>query len=361
MKQLFLLMLLLGVIKGSIAQSVGIGITVPNASAQLDMASNNKGFLLPLLSQSERIAISNPANGLFVYDTTLQRFYQFQNGVWRYIVNSDLWAKSSSRNFLYNTTDSVGIGTSVPQHRLDVNGDIEASNNIIVAGAISAGGTASGASVTAVGNLSAGNTAIITGNVNGGADFTIDNASATLQFRNSGVNKTYFQLSGNDLRLGTNSGNADGKFILRMNGDNLVEADASSNLSLIKYSPNPFQDFGYGQMVIGDKIVRSFNNGSNPNSLPILYGRVQSDGFAPSMWPSTGSAERISTGVYEIDTGRPGLSAYAVIAVTATGTTLPRVCTGRYTGSGKFRVEIFSLSGTLTNNDFYFTITDPLN
>ena len=361
MKQLFFLFLFLSILEGSLAQSVSIGGNVPNPSAQLDMASNNKGFLLPLLSQSERIAISNPANGLFVYDTTLQRFYQFQNGVWRYIVNSDVWAKSASRNFLYNTTDSVGIGISVPQHRLDVNGDIVASNNITVAGSISAGGTASGASVNALGNLSSGGSAIVTGNVNGGGDFTIDNASATLQFRNSGVNKTYFQLSGNDLRLGTNSGNADGKFILRMNGDNLVEADASSNLSLIKYSPNPFQDFGYGQMVIGDRVVRSFNNGSNPNSLPILYGRVQSDGFAPSMWPTTGSAERISTGVYEIDTGRPELSAYAVVVITATGTTVPRVCTGRYIGSGKFRVEIFSMAGTLTNNDFYFAITDPLN
>jgi hypothetical protein len=345
----------------SYAQNVGVGTTSPNPSALLDISSTNKGFLLPLLSQSQRLAIPGPANGLLVYDTTTNRFYQFQDGVWRYIINSDVWARSSSRNFLYNITDSVGIGTSVPQHRLDVNGDIEVSNNITAAGAITAGSTASGGLVTAVGNLSAGGTALITGNVNGGADFTIDNASATLQFRNSGVNKTFFQLSGNDLRLGTNSGNADGKFILRMNGDNQVEADASSNLSLIKYSPNPFQDFEYGQMVIGDKIVRSYNNGSNPNSLPLLYGRVLSDGFSPSMWPSSGSAERISTGVYEIDTDRTDLSAYAVIAITATGTTVPRVCTGRYIGSGKFRVEIFSLAGTLTNNDFYFTITDALN
>jgi hypothetical protein len=47
--------------------------------------------------------------------------------------------------------------------------------------------------------------------------------------------------------------------------------------------------------------------------------------------------------------------------VTATGTTVPRVCTGRYTGSGKFRVEIFSIAGTHTDNGFYFMITDPLN
>jgi hypothetical protein len=343
------------------SQNAGIGTATPNASAQLDITSNSKGFSLPLLSQSQRLAIPGPANGLLVYDTTTNRFYQFQDGAWRYIINSEVWARSSSRKFLYNTTDSVGIGTSVPQHRLDVNGDIEASNNITAAGTISAGGTASGALIIADGSISAASTAFISGNVNGGADLTIDNAAATLQFRNSGVNKTYFQLSGNDLRLGTNSGNANGKFILRMNGDNMLEADAFSNLSLIKYSPNPFQDFEYGQMVIGDKIVRSFNNGSNPNSLPVLYGRVLSDGFSPSMWPSSGSAERISTGVYEVDTGRPGLSAYAVVAVTATGTTVPRVCTGRYIGSGKFRVEIFSMAGTRTNNDFYFTITDALN
>lgn len=361
MKQLISALFLLFLTADLLAQNVGIGTTNPNSKAQLDISSSNKGFLLPLLSQSERLAIASPADGLFVYDTTLQRFYQFQDGVWRYIINSDVWARSTSRDYLYNTTDSVGIGTSVPQHRLDVNGDIRADNTITAAGSITAGGTASGAIVLANGNITAASSAVVSDNINGGGDLIIDNSAATLQFRNSGVNKTYFQLSGNDLRIGTNSGNEEAKFILRMNGDNMIEVDAASNLSLIKYAQNPFIDFRYGQMVIGDKIVRSFNNGSNPNSLPILYGRVLSDGYSPSMWPTSGDSERISTGVYEIDTDRTDLSAYAIIAVTATGTNTPRVCTGRYIGSGKFRVEIFSLAGTLTNNDFYFTITDPLN
>jgi hypothetical protein len=341
------------------AQRVGIGITSPHASAQLDVTSNNKGFLLPLVSQSQRLAITSPADGLLVYDTTSQRFYQYQDGIWRYIMNSDLWATSTTRDVVYTTTDSVGIGTSVPQQRLDVNGDILSTNNINVSSSITAGGTASGAVVLADGNASAASSAIVSGDVNGGNDLVIDNSAATLQFKNSGVNKTFFQVSGNDLRLGTNSGNQDGKIIIRMNGENLVQIDSASNLSLLKWSS--ITDFDAGKLVMGDKLVKNSSLGWTSNSLPLLYGRVFSDGTSVSMWPSSGSSDKISTGIYEIDTDRTDLSAYGIIVVTATGTTVPRICTGTYQGAGKFRVEIFTLAGSRVDNDFYFTVQDPLN
>jgi hypothetical protein len=82
----------------SSAQSIGIGTTTPQSSAVLDVSSNNKGFLLPLVSSSQRIAIANPANGLLVYDTTSQRFYQYQDGAWRYIINSDYWVNQPLGN-----------------------------------------------------------------------------------------------------------------------------------------------------------------------------------------------------------------------------------------------------------------------
>ena len=76
MKNLLFLFFILLTLNELCAQSVGIGTTNPHNSAALDVTSAEKGFLLPLLSQSARLAITNPAEGLMVYDTTFQRFYQ---------------------------------------------------------------------------------------------------------------------------------------------------------------------------------------------------------------------------------------------------------------------------------------------
>jgi hypothetical protein len=52
-------------------RNVGIGTTSPNASALLDVSSTTKGFLPPRLTTTQKNAISSPAAGLVVYDTTL--------------------------------------------------------------------------------------------------------------------------------------------------------------------------------------------------------------------------------------------------------------------------------------------------
>lgn len=338
------------------AQGVGIGTTNPHSSAALDISNSTKGFLPPLLSQNVRLAIINPAEGLLVYDTTFQRFYQYQLGTWRYIINSDFWVQSSTSNNLYNITDSIGIGTSVPQHMLDVNGNIKATQSIDVASTISAAGNAEAGTLIAIGDLSANGLINVTGNINGSSNVIIDNTTATLQLRNNGVNKVFFQRGGNDLRLGTNT-SATGKTVIRMNGDDVVTLDKVSNLTLLK---GLFADRETGKMVIGNRVIRSYSVTNNTNSLPILYGRIFSDGFGAAMWPQTGSSTRISTGVYEIDTNRNDMSDFGVIVVTATGI-IPRVCIGRYIGNAKFRIEIFSLAGNPVNNDFYFMINDALN
>ena len=47
----------------------GIGTTTPHASAKLEVASDRQGFLPPRMSLSQRIAITNPAQGLIIYCT----------------------------------------------------------------------------------------------------------------------------------------------------------------------------------------------------------------------------------------------------------------------------------------------------
>ena len=65
--RLILLFILFGL--NYINAQVGIGTQTPNASALLDITSSNKGFLLPRMTTVERDAITNPANGLLIYNT----------------------------------------------------------------------------------------------------------------------------------------------------------------------------------------------------------------------------------------------------------------------------------------------------
>ncbi|MFE3847954.1 ice-binding family protein [Flavobacterium sp. LB3P45] len=61
---------------------VGIGTTTPEISSILDIQSTSKGFLLPRLTSAERDAISLPATGLLIYNTTTSLF-NFYNLGWK--------------------------------------------------------------------------------------------------------------------------------------------------------------------------------------------------------------------------------------------------------------------------------------
>ncbi|WP_298555314.1 hypothetical protein [uncultured Algibacter sp.] len=61
------------------AAQVGIGTTTPDASSILDVESTDKGILLPRLTTAEINAITNPANGLTVYNSDIKEF-QFNCG-----------------------------------------------------------------------------------------------------------------------------------------------------------------------------------------------------------------------------------------------------------------------------------------
>ena len=58
---------------------VGIGTTSPDASALMELASTAKGLLIPRMTTTQRDAISSPATGLEIYNTTTNKF-NFYNG-----------------------------------------------------------------------------------------------------------------------------------------------------------------------------------------------------------------------------------------------------------------------------------------
>jgi len=67
--------------------NVGIGTTSPNASAILDVQSTTKGFRLPNMTTTQKNAISSPAAGLMVFDTTLAKACIYSGAAWETITS----------------------------------------------------------------------------------------------------------------------------------------------------------------------------------------------------------------------------------------------------------------------------------
>ena len=68
------------------AGDVGIG-AAPNASAILDVQSTSKGLRLPNMTTVEKNAISSPAAGLMVFDTTLSKACVYSGAAWQTITS----------------------------------------------------------------------------------------------------------------------------------------------------------------------------------------------------------------------------------------------------------------------------------
>ncbi|MEM6317291.1 MAG: tail fiber domain-containing protein [Bacteroidota bacterium] len=102
------------------AAQVGINATnaEPDASAMLDISSTDKGILIPRMDSTNRKAISNPAIGLMVYDSTTHSFW-FYNTTWEEITTDvagdNLGNHTATENiqsnghYLSNDGDNEGI------------------------------------------------------------------------------------------------------------------------------------------------------------------------------------------------------------------------------------------------------------
>ncbi len=84
----------------SFGQNIGIGTTVPHNSAALDISSNNKGFLMPRLTSTQRNSIISPAKGMMVYDSSRNNYWYYNGNAWREVAGN-----------LYNNDSSLVVGT----------------------------------------------------------------------------------------------------------------------------------------------------------------------------------------------------------------------------------------------------------
>lgn len=95
------------------AQNVSIGTATANTSALLHLESTSQGFLMPRMTHTQMLAITTPATGDIVWNTTYTNYYYYTGVFWTPLVGSG-WSltgdagTSASTNFL-GTIDSQDV------------------------------------------------------------------------------------------------------------------------------------------------------------------------------------------------------------------------------------------------------------
>lgn len=360
----------------SFAQAQRVGIngdgSLPAASAAVDIKSTTGGFLLPRLTSLQRFLIFQPANGLMVYDNETDHIYNFNNKTgWRNLLTTDYW--QGLDNITYTLSDSVGIGTSNPVEKLHVsqgnlkisNGDFSIKHSIGLLQKIdfdftgnSANGYIHGLDFFVGGGLRKGYIHYIHSNTSGASalnlspsganiislkssgDFIFNSiADPTIQLQLAGTSKGFIQVAGNDIRMGTNSGNSTGKFVVRTNGADRVFVTNLGRVGIGQSSPAEMLDingnmYASGTIDVNTKLIAA--NVEISGSItkpaislaaltPLCYGTVYADGTIRSATPNV-TVSRYAAGRYSINC--IGIDANCMILVTAADER--HVCNGYY-------------------------------
>jgi hypothetical protein len=89
MRKLYLSLALSLLVSIVTAQKTGVAINASglpaDSSAMLDVSSNSKGVLISRMNTEQRLAISKPAIGLMVYDTTVNCLCIYSGARWKLI------------------------------------------------------------------------------------------------------------------------------------------------------------------------------------------------------------------------------------------------------------------------------------
>jgi hypothetical protein len=353
----------------ALAQRVAVNEdgSAPAASAALDVKSTSKGFLWPSLSTAQRNAFF-PANALMLYNNTeglLQRY--ISGSGWRSFINNDYWLGFTGT--VYNAASNIGLGTSSPLEKLHLStGNIKITSGDLSLGRLSGlsqkiefdytGGSpdnfaqgidyrtnsaARNAYINFVASTTSGedelrfypsvsSTHLFNTFSKGEYRFSASAvAGPTFQFRANNFNLGFFQMAGDDLRMGTNSGNSIGRVVIRTGGaDNVVISEVSGEARMGIGVTNPTEALHVNGdiKVQNDIIVNARSTAANiemsvgltkpsvsPAQLvPFCYGSVNADGTARAVTPNA-TITKTSTGFYTVSC--PGLDNTCMVLVTA--------------------------------------------
>jgi hypothetical protein len=136
MRKITLIIILLSSLTFAFAQ-VGIGTTTPDASSSLEISSTNSGLLIPRISLASVVdtaTIPSPATSLLVYNTNPAisfgsgvGYYYWAGTQWEKLqtLADGFWSRSPTGDLFPKTiNDNIGINTTTPTSKLDVNGQV---------------------------------------------------------------------------------------------------------------------------------------------------------------------------------------------------------------------------------------------
>lgn len=117
-------------------QSMGISNTsiTPDASSILELRTTSKGFLAPRMTTAQRDAITSPATGLVIYNTTTNQFNFYNGTIWTTIVSG-----SSGVYSVTGTTNRISIGGTSVDPTIDISGSYIGQSSITTLGTIGTG------------------------------------------------------------------------------------------------------------------------------------------------------------------------------------------------------------------------------
>ncbi len=221
--------------------------------------------------------------------------FNTKKGFWRLFITNDYWAQASSRNWVYNATDSIGIGNAAPGERLHVSGNIRGTGDLKV------GGNAG------IGVLLPEQQLHVRSSVSS-EGILLEGVNPIIQLRQSNTpgagytSKGFVQISGDNVRIGTNSGNADGKFIVRNNGGDRLSVD------------------GEGAVNLTGKLTSTATG--TESLLPVCYGITNNVNGTIGRATSGVTISRISLGRYSISHPSFNSSTILFVSPLGTGTTI---------------------------------------
>ncbi|MES2881293.1 MAG: hypothetical protein V4676_04035 [Bacteroidota bacterium] len=207
--------------------NVGIGVSAPTAKLHLSglMKIDDGQIDIDNAIGSFRLLNNGSPKGYFKLNGSSGDIDIGTNVLYNDIGKLTLETKSTPRLTIL-PDGNVGIGTINPSTRLHVNGVIHTTENIDADGLITGAGLVSTTNLTVIG------TGLVSGNLQTNSNLIINDAAAILQLKTLSGNKGFVQLSGDDLRIGTNSENTGGNFIARVNNGNRLIIDPAGTVNL---------------------------------------------------------------------------------------------------------------------------------
>lgn len=115
-----------------------VGTNALDASAVVEMSSTEAGLLIPRMTSTQRLAITSPATGLFVFDTTTLLFYYWDGVAWVSLsagTPGDFWIirDTTSNTFVRAAPDGVTSSNTITAQLGNLGANFTANQTIFQA------------------------------------------------------------------------------------------------------------------------------------------------------------------------------------------------------------------------------------